>query len=42
MEILGECLNEVDDKFKTLKDFTLDENDNINKELEEHKHAEYE
>uniref|UniRef100_M1AU52 Uncharacterized protein n=1 Tax=Solanum tuberosum TaxID=4113 RepID=M1AU52_SOLTU len=34
IEILGRRLNEVDGKFKTLEDFTLDENDNIRKELE--------
>ncbi|KAH0746030.1 hypothetical protein KY285_007687 [Solanum tuberosum] len=42
IEILGRRLNWVDDKFKTLKDFTLEENDNIHKEMEVHKHADYE
>uniref|UniRef100_M1DG19 Uncharacterized protein n=1 Tax=Solanum tuberosum TaxID=4113 RepID=M1DG19_SOLTU len=39
VKILGKRLNKVDDKFKTLKDFTLEEKDNIRKELEAHRHA---
>uniref|UniRef100_M1DUH7 Uncharacterized protein n=1 Tax=Solanum tuberosum TaxID=4113 RepID=M1DUH7_SOLTU len=34
VELLGRCLNEVDGKFKTLEEFTLEENGNICKELE--------
>ena len=34
MEILGRHMNVADDKFKTLKDFTFEENENIHKELE--------
>lgn len=41
VENLGKCLNEVDVKFKTFEEFTLKENDNICKELEGPKHAEY-
>uniref|UniRef100_M1BBD4 Uncharacterized protein n=1 Tax=Solanum tuberosum TaxID=4113 RepID=M1BBD4_SOLTU len=33
-EILGQCLNAVDGKFKTLKEFTLEETDNMHKKLE--------
>uniref|UniRef100_M1BHY8 Uncharacterized protein n=1 Tax=Solanum tuberosum TaxID=4113 RepID=M1BHY8_SOLTU len=36
MEILGRHLNVVDGKFKTLEDFTLEDIDNIRKELEEY------
>jgi len=42
VKILGKRLNKVDDKFKTLEDFTLEENDNIRKELEARKHVKYE
>ena len=41
MEILGRHLNKVDDKFKTLKHFTLEENDHICKELEGRQRAEF-
>ena len=41
MEILGRRLNKVDDKFKTLKHFTLEENDHICKELEGRQRAEF-
>ncbi|KAH0648100.1 hypothetical protein KY285_033348 [Solanum tuberosum] len=34
MVILGRRLNTIDDKFKTLEDFTLEKNDNIRKKLE--------
>lgn len=34
VEILGRHMNVADDKFKTLKDFTFEENENIHKELE--------
>ena len=34
VEILGRRLNGEDKKFKTLEDFSLEENDNIQKELE--------
>jgi len=40
--ILDTRFNKVDYKFKTLEDFTFDENENICKELEAHRHAEYE
>lgn len=40
-EILGRCMNVEDDKFKTLEDFTLEETENIRKELEGHKRAEF-
>ncbi|XP_055835544.1 uncharacterized protein LOC129904040 [Solanum dulcamara] len=42
MEILGKRLNKVDGKFKTLEDFTLEENNNIQKELNGRNAAEYE
>lgn len=42
MEILDKHLNKVNEKFKTLEDFTLEENDNIHKELEAQRHAKYE
>ena len=42
MEILGRRLNVVDGKFKTLKDFTLEEIKNIRKELEGRQRAEFE
>ena len=35
-------LNKVDDGFKTLKDFTLKENDNTHKELDSCKHVQWE
>lgn len=31
LEILGKCMNVADIKFKTLEDFTLEEDDNIHK-----------
>ena len=34
IEILGRRMNVADGKFKTLEDFTLDETENIRKELE--------
>lgn len=42
MEIFGKRLNNVNDKLKTLEDFTLEENDYIRKELEGCKHAKLE
>ena len=42
VEILGRRLNGEDNKFKTLEDFTLEENDNIRKELEARQRAEFE
>ena len=33
VEVLGKRLNKFDGKFKTLEDFTLEENDDIWKEL---------
>lgn len=42
LEIFGKCLNKVDDQFKTFEDFTLEENDNIRKELEGCKYAKLE
>ena len=34
VKILGQRMDVVDDKFKTLEDFTLEETVNIRKELE--------
>ncbi|TMX02943.1 hypothetical protein EJD97_019204 [Solanum chilense] len=42
VEILGRRLNASDIKFKTLEDFTLEENDNIRQELEARQRAEFE
>ena len=42
MEILGQRLNVVDGKFKTLEDFNLEETRNIFKELERCQQAEFE
>lgn len=42
VEILGKRLNEVEEKLKTLDDFSFEENDNIQKELEGRQHAKYE
>ena len=42
VEILGECMNVADGKFKTLEDFTLEDTDSISKELEGHQRAEFE
>ena len=42
VEILGQRLNVVDGKFKTLEDFNLEETRNIFKELERHQRAEFE
>ena len=41
VEILGRRLNGEDKKFKTLEDFSLEENDNIRKELEARQWAEF-
>ena len=42
VKILGRRLNGTGSKFKTLEDFTLEENDNIRKELEARQRAEFE
>ena len=42
VEILGRRMNVVDGKFKTLEDFTLEETENIRKELEGRQRAEFE
>ena len=42
VEILGRRLNGADSKFKTLEDFTLEENNNIRKELGARQRAEFE
>ncbi|KAH0715262.1 hypothetical protein KY284_008167 [Solanum tuberosum] len=42
VEILGRCMNVADGKFKTLEDFTLEETENIRKELQGHQRAEFE
>uniref|UniRef100_M1ALI1 Uncharacterized protein n=1 Tax=Solanum tuberosum TaxID=4113 RepID=M1ALI1_SOLTU len=42
VKILGRRLNVADGKFKTLEDFTLEETDNLCKELEGRQHAEFE
>lgn len=42
LEILDRRLNELNSKFKTLEEFTLDENDNIHKNLDGRKAAEVE
>ena len=42
VEILGRRLNGAYSKFKTIEDFTLEENDNIQKELEARQWAEFE
>ncbi|KAH0740382.1 hypothetical protein KY290_033425 [Solanum tuberosum] len=42
VEILGRRLNVADGKFKTLKDFTLEETDNLHKEFEGCQRAEFE
>ncbi|XP_049394675.1 uncharacterized protein LOC125858961 [Solanum stenotomum] len=42
VEILGRRLNVADGKFKTLEDFTLEETENIRKELEGRQRAEFE
>lgn len=41
MEILGKRLNEVDGKFRTIEDFTLEETDNIRKEMESCNNAKF-
>uniref|UniRef100_M1DBY7 Uncharacterized protein n=1 Tax=Solanum tuberosum TaxID=4113 RepID=M1DBY7_SOLTU len=42
VEILGRRLNVADGKFKTLEDFTLEETENLRKELEGRQRAEFE
>lgn len=42
VEFLGKCLNEFNSKFTTLEKFTLEENDNIHKDLDGQKAAEVE
>ena len=42
MEILGQHLNVVDDKFKNLEDFTLEETDNFRKKLDRYQQAKFE
>ena len=42
VEILGRCMNVAEGKFKTLENFTLEENKNICKELEVRQRAEFE
>lgn len=42
VEALGKHLNQFDGKFKTLEEFTLEENDNIRKELDGRKAVGYE
>ena len=42
VEILGRRMNVADDKFKTLQDFTLEETENIHKELVGRHQAEFE
>lgn len=42
IKILCRRLNMVNDRFKTLEDFTLEENDNNRKKLKTCKHANYE
>lgn len=42
VELLGHRLNQIDGKFKTLEEYTLEENDNIRKDLDEQRATEEE